>query len=142
MVDWLYRLVDRQAADQRDFEPGTAASPFARWKEGGNMKQPDVAAAPAARLTIRIASPDIPASPLAEQLIASLALDAPSIVPAFYPRRTANKTGRLDRNDTDIALTSIAAPSRLRKQLLATFHYVVVMRRNHPAAGSAMTADE
>lgn len=94
------------------------------------------------RATIRIVSPDIPATPLAERLIASLAIDAPGIVPAFYPWRAAQETGRLDRNEIDIALTSIAAPNRFRKQALASFPYVVVMRRQHPAADGAMTRDE
>ncbi|SJZ39174.1 DNA-binding transcriptional regulator, LysR family [Enhydrobacter aerosaccus] len=87
------------------------------------------------RGAVRLVASDVPAVTLGAALTAELAKRAPGIDLIFHPWHVGNEIERLERGEVDLVVTvASASGASLRTEPLATYPYVVVMRRDHPAA--------
>ena len=84
---------------------------------------------------VRLVASDVPGAALAAALTAQLAKRAPRIDLIFHPWHVGDEVRRLERGEVDLAITvaSISHAS-LQTELLGTYPYAIVMRRDHPAA--------
>lgn len=89
----------------------------------------------ALRGAVRLVASDVPAASLGAALTAELAKRAPGVDLIFHPWHAGDEVARLERGEVDLAIT-VASPSAtsLRTDLLGSYSYAVVMRRDHPAA--------
>lgn len=103
------------------------------------------AAAPALadlRGAVRLVASDVPAAALGAALTAELAKRAPGIDLIFHPWHVGDEVARLERGEVDLAVTIASPPgASLRTEPLGTYPYVVVMRRDHPAAAETFDLD-
>lgn len=90
------------------------------------------------RGAVRLVASDVPAAALGAALTAELAKRAPGIDLIFHPWHVGDEVARLERGEVDLVV-SVTSPSgaSLRTELLCTYPYAVVMRRDHPAAAAA-----
>ncbi|WP_052401358.1 LysR family transcriptional regulator [Muricoccus aerilatus] len=89
-----------------------------------------------ARRVVRILIADAPATALVAKLRAALAVTAPGVTPALLPWAGASDAlTRLSRAEADLvaSILPVVEPP-LRQRALLEEHYLVVMRRGHPAA--------
>ena len=90
------------------------------------------------RGAVRLVASDVPAAALGAALTAELAKRAPGIDLIFHPWHVGDEVQRLERGEVDLVVTvASAASASLRTELLGTYPYVIVMRRDHPAAAPA-----
>ncbi|PQA88070.1 LysR family transcriptional regulator [Hyphococcus luteus] len=87
--------------------------------------------------TVRLIMADLPAAIIAGALYARLAETAPNLSLAIHPWRSAGAAlDALEAGTSDLAVSAIPEPGKhLRREELLREHYVVAMRREHPAAG-------
>ncbi|MBC3883564.1 LysR family transcriptional regulator [Undibacterium griseum] len=107
-----------------------------------------------AKITFRMAMADATAALWMPTLVRSIQSDAPGINVRMVPLTTREPRPMLLRGDIDIAVGffpgvvaqlsggQAAGNSPIRHERLYSGHYVCVMRRDHPLAGSELTVDD
>ncbi len=89
------------------------------------------------RGAVRLVAPDVPAAALGAALTAELAKRAPGIDLVFHPWHAGDEVERLNRGEVDLVVTvASASGASLRSESFGTYPYIVVMRRDHPAAAA------
>jgi len=89
------------------------------------------------RGAVRLVASDVTAAALGAALAAELVKRAPGIDLIFHPWHAGDEIQRLERGEVDLVVTvASAANASLRAELLGTYPYAIVMRRDHPAAAT------
>ena len=89
------------------------------------------------RGAVRLVASDVPAAALGAALTSELSKRAPGIDLIFHPWHAGDEIQRLERGEVDLVVTVATTPkASLRTELLGTYPYAIVMRRDHPAAAT------